>query len=65
MSIPVFDHNLIKIVIVQTLARQLITAIWLFLTFLLFMTVIFAVILHDENNTENEYIFKIDNDSNT
>ena len=47
MSLPVFDSNLIKIDIVQKLERELITDIWLFLTYLSFMTDIFAAISHD------------------
>ena len=45
--IPVFDHNLIKIVIVLKLARKLITNIWLFWTHLSFISAIFAVVQHD------------------
>ena len=46
-QIPVFDHNLIKIVIIQKLAGEVIAAICLFWTNFSFMTAIFAVILHD------------------
>ena len=64
VSVPVFDHNLIKIVSVQMLARELISGIWLFWTFFLyFMT---DVILLDfmYNKADSKYKLKNNDDSN-
>ena len=45
VSIPVFDNNLIKIVIVKKSSKITYYTIWLFWTYLSFA--IFAAILHD------------------
>ena len=63
-SIPVLDHNLIKIVIVQKVAKVLITATWLFWAYLSFVTIIFAAIPDTLISIGSKYISKINNYSN-